>query len=67
VCSSDLTQAPRLKGMSDWYLATQLKNFRDGIRGSHPQDIYGTQMGLVAGMLSNDAEISDVLSYIDTR
>ena len=29
------TNAPRLKGMSDWYMVTQLKNFRHGIRGAH--------------------------------
>ena len=28
------TNAPRLKGMSDWYLVTQLKNFHQGIRGA---------------------------------
>jgi len=61
------TQAPRLRGMSDWYLATQLKNFRDGTRGSHPQDIYGAQMGLIAGMLIDDAAIGDVIAYINTR
>jgi cytochrome c oxidase subunit 2 len=53
--------------MSDWYLATQLKNFRDGTRGSHPQDIYGAQMGLIAGMLIDDAAIGDVIAYINTR
>src|SRR5690606_13314122 len=40
------TNAPRLQGMNDWYLATQLKNFRDGVRGAHPQDIHGGQMQL---------------------
>ena len=39
------TNAPRLKGMSDWYMATQLKNFRDGVRGAHAQDIYGAPDG----------------------
>ena len=58
--------APRLKGMNDWYLVTQLKNFRDGIRGMHPQDLYGLQMGLMAAMLTNDQAISDVVAYINT-
>jgi len=61
------TQAPRLKGMSDWYLATQLKNFRDGVRGIHAQDVYGAQMGLIAAMLADDAAIGDVLAYINSR
>lgn len=61
------TNAPRLQGMSDWYMATQLKNFRDGVRGAHPQDIYGGQMGLVSGMLRDDAAVGDILAYINTR
>lgn len=61
------TNAPRLQGMNDWYMATQLKNFRDGVRGAHPQDIYGGQMGLVSGMLRDEAAIGDILAYINTR
>lgn len=61
------TNAPRLKGMSDWYMARQLKNFRDGVRGAHAQDAYGSQMALVAGMLSDDASIGDILAYINSR
>jgi cytochrome c oxidase subunit II len=61
------TNGPRLKGMSDWYMARQIKNFRDGVRGAHPQDIYGAQMALIAGMLADDAAIGDVLAYLNTR
>jgi cytochrome c oxidase subunit 2 len=58
------TNAPRLKGLNDWYLVTQLKNFRDGIRGGHPQDLYGSQMTLMAGMLRDDRAIHDLVAYI---
>lgn len=61
------TNAPRLQGMSDWYMATQLKNFRDGVRGAHAQDVYGAQMALIAGMLADDAAIGDILAYINSR
>jgi cytochrome c oxidase subunit 2 len=61
------TNAPRLRGMSDWYLARQLRNFRDGVRGKHPQDLYGAQMSLVAGMLADDAAAGDVLAYLNSR
>jgi cytochrome c oxidase subunit II len=61
------TNAPRLKGMSDWYMARQLGNFRDGMRGTHPQDLYGAQMALVAGMLADDAEVGAILAYINSR
>jgi cytochrome c oxidase subunit 2 len=60
------TNAPRLKGMSDWYMVTQLKHFRDRIRGAHPQDLYGSQMALMAAMLSDDQSISDLVAYINT-
>ncbi|MBL0421119.1 c-type cytochrome [Ramlibacter sp. AW1] len=61
------THAPRLQGMSDWYMARQLKNFRDGVRGGHPQDTHGAQMALIAAMLNDDAAIGDTLAYINSR
>ncbi|MBK0391157.1 c-type cytochrome [Ramlibacter algicola] len=61
------TNAPRLQGMSDWYMARQLRNFRDGVRGSDPADHHGAQMRLVAGMLRDDAVIGDTLAYLNSR
>jgi cytochrome c oxidase subunit II len=61
------TNAPRIQGMSDWYMATQMKNFRDGVRGGHAQDAYGSQMALIAGMLTDDAVIGDILAYMNSR
>ena len=58
--------APRLKGMSDWYLMTQLKNFRHGIRGAHKADIYGPQMASMAAMLHDDQVTADLVAYINT-
>jgi cytochrome c oxidase subunit 2 len=60
------TNAPRLAGMSDWYLERQLQYFKDGVRGSHPDDIFGEQMNLVAGVLVGDNAIKDVVAYINT-
>jgi cytochrome c oxidase subunit 2 len=51
--------------MSDWYLATQLKNFQEGVRGSHPQDMYGPQMALMSATLADDQAINDLLAYIN--
>jgi cytochrome c oxidase subunit II len=58
--------APRLKGMSDWYLVTQLKNFKHGVRGSHAQDMYGPQMALLSAILPDDRAIEDLVAYINT-
>jgi cytochrome c oxidase subunit 2 len=60
------TNAPGLKGMSDWYLVTQLKNFKQGIRGAHPQDMYGGQMALMAAILTDDRAVDDLVAYIST-
>jgi cytochrome c oxidase subunit 2 len=60
------TNAPRLAGMSDWYLARQLGNFRARIRGGHEADIYGDQMHMLAASLKDERAINDVVAYINT-
>jgi cytochrome c oxidase subunit 2 len=60
------TNAPRLAGMSDWYLVTQLKNFKQGIRGAHPRDMYGPQMASMAAILADDQATNDLVAYIST-
>lgn len=58
--------APRLAGMSDWYLVTQLKNFKQGIRGAHPKDMYGTQMMSMSAILTSDQAVKELVAYINT-
>lgn len=58
--------APRLAGMSDWYLVRQLKNFKQGIRGDHPDDFYGEQMSEMAKTLITNEAIGDVIAHINT-
>lgn len=58
--------APRLSGMSDWYLVTQLKNFKQGIRGAHPDDKYGPQMASMAAILADDQATNGLVAYINT-
>jgi cytochrome c oxidase subunit 2 len=60
------TYAPRLANMSDWYLQRQLQNFRDGIRGTHPQDFYGAQMRSIAKSVRDDRVINDLIAYMQT-
>jgi len=61
-----ILNAPRQAGMSDWYLFSQLKNFKQGIRGHHPEDLEGKQMGFMAQTLHDDQAIRDVVAYINT-
>jgi cytochrome c oxidase subunit 2 len=58
--------APRLSHMSDWYLARQLKNFKEGIRGNHLDDYYGNQMVMITGAIADSRAIDDLVSYINT-
>ncbi len=58
--------SPALTGINDWYLETQIRNFRDGARGSRAGDTYGMQMRASARLLPDDEAIRDVVSYIST-
>jgi cytochrome c oxidase subunit 2 len=58
--------APRTAGMTDWYLARQLRNFKAGVRGAHLQDYYGNQMGFMGRTLADDQAINDLVAYINT-
>ncbi len=56
--------APANAGQDPWYLTRQLKNFRVGIRGAHPDDTFGAQMRPMAMMLANEQDIADVVAYL---
>jgi cytochrome c553 len=58
--------SPRLAGMSDWYMVIQLQKFRSGLRGAHPEDLYGAQMVPFATLLPDEQALIDVVAYINT-
>ena len=60
------TNAPPLAGMSDWYLARQLQQFRQGHRGRHPQDFHGAQMARLGQFVAEGKQTDDLLAYINT-
>ena len=57
---------PPLTGASDWYLLTQLQNFKAGIRGTHPDDVTGAKMRPFSMTLPTDQAMKDVIAYIGT-
>jgi len=61
-----VTNSPRLAGLNDWYLISQLQKFRTGLRGANPEDIYGAQMASMAKVLTDDQALLDVVAYIGT-
>jgi cytochrome c553 len=58
--------APALAGQSDWYLVTQLHNYRDGRRGTNPEDVHGATMRPLVATLVDEAAIVDVVAYINS-
>ncbi|RLA26535.1 MAG: hypothetical protein DRR15_19640 [Gammaproteobacteria bacterium] len=58
--------APRLAGMTDWYLENQLNNFQLGIRGEHRSDYYGKQMGYMAKVLHDEDAVKNLIAYINS-
>jgi cytochrome c oxidase subunit II len=58
--------APALAGQNDWYLVTQIHNYRDGRRGTHPDDVRGATMRPLVATLPDDAAIVDVVAYINS-
>ncbi len=60
------TNSPRLNGQEGWYLRRQLNNFKQGIRGAHPDDPFGPQMSSMSRMLRNEKDMNDIIAYIVT-
>jgi len=59
-------QSPALAARSDWYLVTQLRNYKNGLRGADERDTYGAQMRAIAQTLPDDKALNDVVAYINT-
>jgi len=55
-----------LAGASDWYLLTQLQNFKSGVRGTQPDDAMGAKMRPFSMTLPNEQAMKDVIAYIGT-
>lgn len=58
--------APRIAGVDDWYLATELRKFRSGVRGTNPKDREGRLMRPMARTLANEDAIRNVVAYVET-
>lgn len=63
---NEALRGPALTGLNDWYLLTQLKNYKAGIRGAHPEDTFGQQMRSAAQLLADEQAMRDVIRYIAT-
>jgi cytochrome c oxidase subunit 2 len=60
-------KAPRLAGLDAAYIKRQFANFRDGVRGTNPQDIPGRQMAMMAKTLPAERDLDDVIAFIQQQ
>ena len=57
-------KSPSLVGQSDWYIAAQLKKFKEGLRGVNPADVSGLTMRPMSLILPDEAAINNVAAYV---
>src|SRR4029078_3872 len=56
--------APRLGGLDAAYIKRQFTHFRDGARGTNPQDTPGRQMAMIARTLSSERHLDDGIAFL---
>ena len=57
-------KVPPLAGMNGWYVAAQIRKFKNGVRGTIPGDAFGPVMQAVAAPLSAE-DINEIAAYVD--
>lgn len=56
--------APAIAGLPAWYIEGQLKKFKTGMRGLHPDDTGGLRMYPMSRWLRDDADQKSVAAYV---
>lgn len=56
--------APAIAGLDAWYVESQLKVFKSGARGTHPNDVAGMRMHPMSRWLGNDEDIASAAGYV---
>lgn len=59
-----VAKAPAIAGLPEWYVKHQVDGFRQGLRGTHFDDIQGMRMRPMALTLLDDAEVAKVSAYV---
>jgi cytochrome c553 len=63
---NEALNAPPIVGQHGWYLVSQLKKFKSGIRGTNPRDITGAQMRPMSMILADEQAMKNVVAHIST-
>jgi cytochrome c553 len=56
--------APAIAGMAQWYVEAQLEKFRNGMRGTHFDDIAGMRMRPMSLTLMREGDVPAVSAYV---
>lgn len=56
--------APSIAGLPAWYVEAQLTKFREGVRGTHFDDIEGMRMRPMSKALSDAAQVPSVAAHV---
>ena len=66
ICHStkEMQRGPILDGLDAWYLSQQIKKFRDGLRGTNPQNKAELLMTPIAKTWTDDRKIQLLSQYI---
>ena len=59
--------APAIAWLDAAYIKRQFENYGSGLRGSHPEDVYGKQMQLMSDVLPEEGFIDDIIAYMQAR
>ncbi len=59
-------KSPCIGGQESWYLETQLKYYKAGIRGADPRDFEGMLMASMSKMLVTDEDVAAVAAYVSS-
>jgi cytochrome c553 len=57
-------RSPPLTGQQGWYLTEQLQQFKNGHRGTDPQDVNGAKMVLSSSFIEDEVMLSSLVDYI---
>ncbi len=61
-----LLKSPPIHQMDDWYMLTQLRHFKAGVRGADLRDTPGMQMRGMTMTLADEQAMKNVIAYIKT-
>jgi cytochrome c oxidase subunit 2 len=56
--------APAIAGLERWYVKRQLRGFKAGYRGWHPEDLAGKRMEPMARALDTDQKVDLMAAYV---